>query len=266
MNYNNLDLSYFHQFTKGAGVKIAVLDSELYLEHQEFEGRDIEYMEFIPSTKQNYHGTATTSLIVGKNIGVAPEAKVYHLKILSDKFGSGVSWDRAFERAMALEVDIICMSIGTRSKLSPSMRQSLQRAKEKGIVILAPSGNEGLFLLRNPANDERVIAVGGKDSKGKHTENSNKHVDIEAYALSKDVLVADLDKDMQYVKRDGTSFANAIVAGQVALIIAYSRGKGYEIDSRDFLTYYNKNNLKKGKQLDMNIVKKELDAYLESLA
>lgn len=263
MNYNNLDLEYFHSFTKGHGVKIAVLDSELDLSHDEFEGRDIEYEEFIPSTDMNYHGTAVSSLIVGNNIGIAPEAKLYHMKMLSNVFGSGVSWDRAFDKAMSLGVDVICMSIGTKSNLSPSMRQSLQKAKEKGITILAPSGNEGLFLLRNPAEDERVIAVGGRDSQGRLSKNSNKHSDIEAYALSENVLVASIDKDFKYTKKNGTSFSNAIVAGQVSLIISYARKKGKQIDVRSFLKYYNKNNIEQSKTLNMNIIKKELDKYLD---
>lgn len=263
MNYNNLDLEYFHKFTKGHGVKIAVLDSELDLSHKEFEGRDVKYEEFIPSTETNYHGTAVSSLIVGNNIGVAPEASLYHMKMLSNVFGSGVSWDKAFDKAMSLDVDVICMSIGTKAKLSPSMRQSLQRAKERGISVLAPSGNEGLFLLRNPANDERVIAVGGKDASGKTSKKSNKHSDIEAYALSENVLVANIDNQFKYIKKSGTSFSNAIVAGQVALIIAYARDNGLDINVRDFLKHYNKNNPMSGKMLNMNIVKEELDKYLK---
>lgn len=262
MNYNNLNLDNFHKFTKGHGVKIAVLDSELDLSHVEFEGRDIEYEEFIPSTNINYHGTAVSSLIVGNNIGVAPESKLYHMKMLSNIFGSGVSWDRAFDKAMSLGVDIICMSIGTKSSLSPSMKQSLQKAKEKGITVLAPSGNEGLFLLRNPAGDERVIAVGGKDHQGKTSKKSNKHADIEAYALSENVLVANVDSDFKYIKKSGTSFSNAIVAGQIALIISYARNNGMEINVRDFLDFYNKNNIEQSKVLNMDIVKKELDTYL----
>lgn len=262
MNYNNLELDYFHQFTKGHGVRIAILDSEIDLEHIEFEGRDVTYEEFIPSMEKNYHGTAIASLIVGKNIGIAPEATIYHLKMLSDVFGSGVSWDGAVDRAIKLGVDIICMSIGTKDKLSPSMKQSLQRATERGIVIVAPSGNEGLFLLRNPAEDERVLAVGGKDKNGATATKSNKRKDIEAYALSEDVFVANTVGAMKYIKKSGTSFANAIVVGQIALIIAYSRDRGKKINVRDFLRFYNSRNIFEGKQLRMKIIKKELDLYL----
>ena len=263
MNYNNLDLEYFHQFTKGHGVKVAILDSEIDLSHREFEGRDIQYEEFIPSTQINYHGTAIASLIVGKDIGVAPEVSLYHMKMLSDVFGSGASWGEAIRKAMALKVDVICMSIGTKEKLSPSMRQVLQVAMERGITILAPSGNEGKFLLRNPANDERVLAVGGKDADGNQSAKSNKHKDIEAYALSEDVLVANTGETFNYIKKNGTSFANAIVSGQVALIIAYARDRGYDINVRDFLKTYNRNNPHEGKEINMNIVKKELDNYLK---
>lgn len=48
-------------------------------------------------------------------------------------------------------------SIGTKVELSAGMKQTLQRIHERGIIVTAPSGNEGKSILRSPANDPRVI-------------------------------------------------------------------------------------------------------------
>src|SRR5699024_12116648 len=83
--------------------------------------------------------------------------------MLSEKYGRCRSWDRALDWVVKQGVDVSCMSIGTKVELSAGMKQTLQRIHERGIIVTAPSGNEGKSILRSPANDPRVIAVGGID-------------------------------------------------------------------------------------------------------
>lgn len=257
------NIDYFHKYTKGEGVKVAVLDSELYLDHKEFSGRNIEYREFIYSENPNYHGTSTSGLIVGNTLGFSPNVELYHAKMLSDVYGSGRSWDLALDWVVKQDVDVICMSIGTKVALSSGMKQSLQRVYEKGIVVTAPSGNEGRAVLRNPASDKRVIAVGGIDHNKKKSMMSNRSNLIDAYSLSEDVLVANIDEKVPYVKRHGTSYANAFIASQLALIISYARINGKDINAREFLAHYNKKHSSELRILDMKKVKEELDFYLD---
>lgn len=257
------NIDYFHQFTKGEGVKVAVLDSEIFLDHLEFEGKNIHYKEFIDSNNPNYHGTTTSSLIVGNTLGFSPDVELYHAKMLSDKYGSGRSWDRALSWVVKQDVDVICMSIGTKVELSAGMKQTLQRIHERGIIVTAPSGNEGKSILRSPANDPRVIAVGGIDYDKKRARMSNKSPLIEAYSLSEDITVANIDENVPYIKKDGTSYANAFVASQLALIISYARINNKNINAREFLEHYNEKNRTELRILDMKKVKKELDIYLD---
>lgn len=232
------------------------------MEHPEFEGRNIQYREFIESRNPNYHGTSTSGLIVGNTLGFSPDVELYHAKMLSDIYGSGRSWDRALSSVIREDVDVICMSIGTKANLSAGMKQSLQRVYEKGIVVTAPSGNEGKSVLRSPANYDKVIAVGGIDYDKNKTKMSNKSSLIEAYSLAEDVLVANIDEDVPYIKRNGTSYANAFVASQLALIISYARINNKNINAREFLKHYNDKHRKELRILDMKKVKEELDIYL----
>ena len=92
---------------------------------------------------------------------------------------------------------------------------------------------------------------------------SNKSSLIEAYALSEDITVANIDKSIPYIKKDGTSYANAFVASQLALIISYARINNKNINAREFLSHYNEKNRTELRILDMKKVKKELDIYLD---
>ena len=260
--YDFLNIDYFHQFTKGENVKIAVLDSEIILDHPEFSDRRIEYEEFIDSKELNLHGTAVSSLIVGNSIGVSPESDIYHMKMLSDIYGTGKSWDKAMSSALRKKVDLICMSIGTKAQLSPSMRQSIQTASDRGMVISAPSGNEGRTLLRNPADNHNVVAVGGVGKNRKISKTSNKNIRMGAYAPSENIIVANATMSPLYSNVNGTSFANAIFIGQASLIISYARSNGKEINVKKFLEWYNRTYRTELKVLDMEKVKEGLDIYL----
>lgn len=260
--YEFLNIDYFHQFTRGEDVKIAVLDSEINLEHPEFSDKDINYEEFIESKELNKHGTAISSLLVGNTLGVSPNSELYHLKMLSDIYGSGRSWDKAMSSALRKKVDIVCMSIGTKAKLSPSMKQTLQTASDRGILISAPAGNEGRTLLRNPADNKNVIAVGGISKDRKISKTSNKNINMGAYAPSERIMVANAGMTPLYSSVEGTSFANAIFAGQMALMLSYARNNGKDLNTKKFLSWYHVKYRAEGKVLDMEKVKEALDIYL----
>lgn len=253
--YKDLDIDYFHRFTKGEGVSIAVIDSEIDLSHAEFRNSDIIRKDFVESIQPNYHGTAISSLIVGNTLGIAPKAQVHHLKILSDVEDDGPAWAKAMHYIAMRDIDIVCMSIGTSSKLSLGMQEYLQRARYRGVAIVAPSGNEGMYAIRYPAGDRNVIAVGGLDAEGNVSKHSNTPRYIDLNALSDDVMVANIDKKIQYRKRTGTSFSNAIVAGQLALIKGYMRDNGVEMDMFKFVKEYKE----VSKVLKMKDVKEFLD-------
>lgn len=60
----------------GKGVSIAIIDSALLLEHEEYKDNIMMY-ELLHNLDENadMHGTAVTSIAVGRTIGVAPDAK-----------------------------------------------------------------------------------------------------------------------------------------------------------------------------------------------
>ncbi|MDF2627709.1 MAG: hypothetical protein K0R39_1540 [Symbiobacteriaceae bacterium] len=66
----------------GKGIHVAILDQTLLTDHKEYAGRVIKYTEVgevAPAAEM--HGAAVTSLLVGKQIGVAPEAQVTYYAV-----------------------------------------------------------------------------------------------------------------------------------------------------------------------------------------
>ena len=63
----------------GKGVNVAIIDQPLYLDHPEFAGKIVAYHDVGCGTKSSMHGPAVASLLVGKNCGTAPDARLYYV-------------------------------------------------------------------------------------------------------------------------------------------------------------------------------------------
>lgn len=65
----------------GRGVRVAILDQPLLVDHQEYVERVrlYEEIDLQGRTGPSMHGAAVASLAVGKTVGVAPEAELYYI-------------------------------------------------------------------------------------------------------------------------------------------------------------------------------------------
>jgi serine protease AprX len=66
----------------GKNVTVAIIDQNLVPDHPEFQGKILKYYDVgtnQPPDQGSMHGPAVTSLLVGENIGTAPDAKVYYV-------------------------------------------------------------------------------------------------------------------------------------------------------------------------------------------
>jgi subtilisin family serine protease len=61
----------------GKGVTVAIIDNALNIDHQEIKDNVIHY-EILGRPVENFHGPAVSSLLCGKNIGVAPDVKLVY--------------------------------------------------------------------------------------------------------------------------------------------------------------------------------------------
>ena len=154
-------------------------------------------------------------------MGVAPDAGIYAVKVL-DKNGEGNQSDvaKGVEWAMQQKLDIVNLSI-TSSSGTQLLEQTLQKAYEQGMLIVAASGNfpgivsdEVLYPARYPS----VIAVGSVDQNLKRSDFSYYGSDLEFVAPGENIFSTyNGSDDESYAEATGTSMASPFVAGMAAL-------------------------------------------------
>ena len=167
----------------GRGVRVAVLDTGLDLDHPDFAGRSIMSQSFIagvPSANDGHgHGTHCIGTSCGpadppqgRRYGIASEAEIFAGKVLSDQ-GSGADAQilAGIEWAITNGCHIISMSLGADvEQVSPAYEAVGRRALAAGTLIVAAAGNNAARQLRDPgfvgvpANSPSIMAVAAVDA------------------------------------------------------------------------------------------------------
>ena len=154
---------------RGAGVRVAVLDSGVYCQHLDIAPNLLpESTSFVPNegvcnTSGSTHGTHTAGTIAAADngagtIGVAPEAKLIAVKVLSSATGSGSFQGiiNGIVYAANNGADVINMSLGVRggldaggkdvAELVNATRRAVHYARSRNAITIVSAGNDGRDL------------------------------------------------------------------------------------------------------------------------
>jgi hypothetical protein len=207
-----------HRAALGEGVRVAIIDSHVDMQHEDLRGRIRSFEVFSDRGRQadDEHGTAVAS-IIGANannavgiVGVAPAAR---LDILVSCWNEGPETVcDSFTLAKALDFvlrdppQVLNLSLtGPEDRL---VGRLLDKVLETGVVVVAanPAGPDSGAGF--PASVPGVIAIGqsGSGAPG------------ELFAPGEQILVA-LPRD-QYDMRSGSSLSAAHASGVVALLLS----------------------------------------------
>ena len=244
-----------HAFDQGKGVKVAVIDTGIDVEHVDLKvAGGVAIVSCVsnavsnclsPFDDDNGHGSHVAGTIAALNntigvLGVAPEASLYSVKVLNGS-GSG-SWSgviSGIDWAITNCMQVINMSLGASS--APSAVQSIITAAynapeqsapgaipifscpgRSGIVLVAAAGNSGNKLpfssVTFPAKYPEVIAVAAVDEAGSRASFSSAGNEVSVSAPGVNVLST--TPNNTYSAFNGTSMASPHVAGLAALLIA----------------------------------------------
>lgn len=134
----------------GQGVRVAIIDQPMYLDHPEFEGKVVGYFDTGCGPEQgSMHGPAVTSLLVGTNIGTAPGAIVYFAAAPSwladaEYCARALEWILEENRKLPPESKIRVVSVSA----SPSGPATpFQKNNERWDTVAAIAEAEGLLVL-----------------------------------------------------------------------------------------------------------------------
>ena len=259
---NGIFLKEAHTFCKGhPKVKIAVLDTGFEMSHPEIRhallpGKD--FVNIIHGAKQFIgdflnmddspedevgHGTHVAGIIASKGfgmpIGVVPNCKIIPVKVLGalrrggklvgaglvDNIDNGLKW------AVEQGADIINMSLGIKSiGGGPAHEDVIEYALQKGVTVVAASGNDGTEQKYYPGALPGVIAVGATDNNGQLAPFSTYGNHLSIVAPGTHVYSSFLNNG--YTASSGTSQAAPFVAGGIALLKSFARNLGKNISDQ----------------------------------
>ena len=219
-----------HTSTKGAGVKIAILDSGIDYTHPDLDDNyqgGFDFVNYDNDPMDDYgHGTKVAGIIAAEDnnfgiLGVAPEASIYGVKVLSSG-GSGSTSNviRGIEWAVENDMDIISMSLGGTSGYY-AYETAINNAYNSGVLLIASAGNYGSTATDNvayPAKYNSVIAVSAIYENNNLCSFSSVGPAVELTAPGYRLKTTAIGGNYNFFS--GTSAAAPFVSGVAALTMA----------------------------------------------
>ncbi|MHA1834639.1 MAG: S8 family serine peptidase, partial [Candidatus Baldrarchaeia archaeon] len=254
-------------------VRVAIIDTGIDTSKEQLSEKLVFWRDLANDKPVAYddegHGTEVAALIAGKTGGIAQNAELVVIKVFPNP-----DIDRlvnAINIAVSQKAKIISMSLGVTERALggassedvTKLKNAINEAYSKGVVIVAAAGNSRTCLETYPAHLDNVISVSAllrfDPSKGYSslgdmvtqvpsddtylifadifsnygTDCYNARSSIEISAPGCGIKDFDGRNDIcGYEDRDytaGTSFAAPIVSGVAALIIGYAK-KAYGVD------------------------------------
>lgn len=123
-------------------------------------------------------------------IGVAPQCNLYSGKVLNNQglCPPDYSWIiKGLEWAIDIKADVVNMSLGAPIKPPDKLLKIIQEATNKGIILVAASGNEQLHSIDFPGKYNEVISVAAMDKSGNLACYSNIGEELDFIAPGSDI-------------------------------------------------------------------------------
>jgi len=204
----------------GKGVTAYVLDTGIYLQNVEFEGRAVWGTNTVDTTKTDGHGHGThcAGTVGGRLYGMAKAAKLVAVKVLSDSGSgstagviSGVEWAVKDKKGPAVG----SMSLGGAK--NPTMNAAVSSAVSQGLVMVVAAGNDNKNACNySPASTPEAITVAASDNRDTKASFSNFGNCVHLFAPGVAITSAWKGSPTATNTISGTSMACPHVAGQVA--------------------------------------------------
>jgi hypothetical protein len=215
---------------KGAGVKVAIIDSGIDYNHDDLDANYKGGWDFVNNDDDPMddagHGTHVAGTVAAEDnafgvVGVAPEAHLYGLKVLGSN-GSGYYSDiiAALDWAVENGIEVTNNSYGSSGDPGQAVKAAFDSAAAAGILNVCAAGNSGNPPGKGdnviyPARYASCIAVGATDQSDSRARFSSTGPDLDISAPGVSIHSTLLGGG--YGTKSGTSMACPHVAGTLAL-------------------------------------------------
>ncbi len=232
---------------RGAGVKVAIIDSGVGGQHNDLEGQVTKGVDLVDNKPMGWrvdtvhHGSHCAGVITGSDngrgvVGFAVEAEVHACKI----FPGGRLSDliEAIDYCIHQEIDVLNLSLGTPES-SALVAAKIEEARNAGVAAVVAAGNDA-GPVNFPGNMPIVLTVAAIGKSGTFPEDSSHAAQAlepstpegyfsaqftchgpEVDVCAPGVAVLSSIPPNDYAAWDGTSMAAPHITGLAALVLAH---------------------------------------------
>ncbi|XP_065892021.1 uncharacterized protein [Dysidea avara] len=220
----------------GTGVDIYIFDTGIRFDHNEFEDRVLptfyDPVDLITGSSQQGrdcqgHGTHVAALAAGKTFGVAKDATLYSIRVLSCS-GSGsfanviLGLNHVIGEKIAQGDRKIIVSMSLRGPISRSVGETIKDATDEGILVVVAAGNDFSDACRfSPGASPDALTVGGSQRQDelylRLFDGTNYGSCVDIFAPGEDITSAGLSRPDAMATFSGTSQATPLVSGAAAI-------------------------------------------------
>jgi subtilisin family serine protease len=216
----------------GDGIVVFVIDSGVYTEHEDFQGRASWGKVVIKGDSEvdeNGHGTHCAGTIAGNKYGVAKKAKVIAVKVLDsegnggdDTVVDGIKYVHDYVKTNKIKAFVVNISLG--GDVSKVVDDATEKLYQAGGIVVVAAGNEDADACNvSPARGKNMVTVGcfNEDNKKSWFSNWGKCVNI--LAPGGNITSTSIGSKTATDTFSGTSMAAPHVAGLAAALWSASK-------------------------------------------
>ncbi len=235
---HRLALRTAHTGSRGYGIKVAVLDTGIDLDHpvlasrilagsRDFLDNDLDPSDLPDGIDNDGDGFRDEAVGHGTHVAglvslVAPSARILALRVLdSDGIGNVYAVASAIEYAVTRGARVINMSIGLTAP-SAIVANALNYAYDNGVILVTAAGNNPGGPYDFPATSPRVWAVAAVDGDNRPASFTSAFSEVVLSAPG--VNIESTYWNGGYAIWSGTSMAAPIVSGAAALVLSQNPG------------------------------------------
>ncbi|MER5884035.1 S8 family serine peptidase [Streptomyces sp. NPDC001941] len=217
------DNSYSYP-NEGKGVTAYILDTGLYKEHPNFEGRASSGYDFIDNDADSAdchgHGTHVSGTVGSKDYGVAKQVKLVGVRVLdcqgsgsTSQIVGGLDW----VARNGVKPAVANMSLG--GSADQALDDGVQGVINAGIPVAVAAGNDSKDACgTSPARLPAAITLGSTDSNDSRSSFSNYGRCLDLFAPGGSIVSTKMGGGTQTMS--GTSMATPHTAGAAAIYLA----------------------------------------------
>ncbi len=225
-NVSALDVVEAHRLSRGAGIRVAIIDTGVDTSHPDLAGRTHLTRNYIDNDdaafRSDRHGTQVAGLIAAASnngigiVGVAPDVRLMAYKACWQASASSAGRCNSFTIAQALadaltaRAQVINLSLVGPS--DPLLEALIAKATESGVIVVGAVSDDPRFGF--PATLPRVLAVAEAEMPGRGGDGDSRIL----RAPARDIVT--LVPNGHYDFASGSSLATAQISGVVALLLA----------------------------------------------